>query len=144
MWIADNIIVMWYSSDILVTCLWQGAVSAVEGAVILYALAKWLSHYFILLSFLFLFGLTIQGRSTEKYHMTMLQVTVICQNITRSCHIMVSHDKCRKVVYRLCSSCISSIQNQIGTLLSSPYQLGLGVWLSHLRLSHYTRTQFHI
>ena len=28
--------------------------------------------------------------------------------------------------------CISSIQNQIGTLLSSPYQLRLEVDLSHL------------
>ena len=33
-------------------------------------LAKWLSHYFILLSFLFLFGLTTQRRSIEKSHMS--------------------------------------------------------------------------
>jgi len=33
------------------------------------------------------------------------------------------------------SSCIYSIENQMGTLLSSPCQLG---YLSHLRLSHYT------
>jgi len=30
------------------------------------------------------------------------------------------------------SSCIYSVENQIGTLLSSPCQLGLGVNLSHL------------
>ena len=53
------------------------------------------------------------------------------------CHSVMSHDKCRKVVHRPCSSCISSIQNSIGTLLSSSCQLGLGVWLSYLRLSHY-------
>ena len=28
--------------------------------------------------------------------------------------------------------------NWMGTLLSSPCQLRLGVWLSHFRLSHYT------
>jgi len=36
------------------------------------------------------------------------------------------------------SSCIYSIENQMGTLLSSPCQLGLRGWLSHLRLSCYT------
>jgi len=35
------------------------------------------------------------------------------------------------------SSCIYSIENQIGTLSSSPCQLRLGEWLSCLRLSHY-------
>jgi len=37
-----------------------------------------------------------------------------------------SHDGCGKVVHRPCSNCISSIQKIIGTLLSSPCQLGLG------------------
>jgi len=32
---------------------------------------------------------------------------------------MILHDKCGKVVHRPYSSCISSIQNQMGTLLSS-------------------------
>ena len=63
--------------------------------------------------------------------MTMLHVT-------GSHHMMMLHDKCGKVVHRPCSSCISSIQNQMGTLLSSPCQLGLGVCLSYLRLSRYT------
>ena len=40
---------------------------------------------------------------------------------------MTSYDKCRKVVYRLYSSCISSVQNQMKTLSSSLCQLGLGV-----------------
>jgi len=35
------------------------------------------------------------------------------------------------------SSYIYNIENQMETLSSSPYQLGLGGWLSHLRLSHY-------
>ena len=49
-------------------------------------------------------------------------------NVACHSHISkMSHDKCGKVVYRPCSSCISSVQNQMGTLSSSPYQLGLGV-----------------
>jgi len=90
-------------------------------------LAKWLSYYFILLFFLFLFGLTIQGRSVGKCHMIMLHITVTCQDVTRSCHIMMSYDKCGKVVHRPYSSCISRVQNQMETLSSSPCQLRLGV-----------------
>jgi len=88
-----------------------------------------LLFYFILFffSFLFLFRLTTQGRSVGKYHITMLHITVTCQDITRSHHMMMSHDKCGKVVYRPCSSCISSVQNQKRTLSSFPCQLGLGV-----------------
>jgi len=37
-----------------------------------------------------------------------------------------SHNECGKVVHRLCSSCISSIQKITGTPLSSSCQLGLG------------------
>ena len=47
-------------------------------------------------------------------------------------HHMISHDDHRKVVHRPNSSCISSVQKLIGTLLSSPCQLGLGVDLSCL------------
>jgi len=43
------------------------------------------------------------------------------------CHSITSHDECKKVLYRLCSSYISSIQNLIGTPLSSLCQLRLGV-----------------
>ena len=43
-----------------------------------------------------------------------------------------SHDECGKVVHRPYSSCISSVENLMGTLSSSPCQLGLGVNLSHL------------
>jgi len=53
-----------------------------------------------------------------------------------------SHDECGKVVHRPCSSCISSVENLMGTLLSFPCQLGLGEYLSHLWLSHYTQSMF--
>jgi len=43
-----------------------------------------------------------------------------------------SYDEYGKIVHRLCSSCINSIQNLMGTLLSSPCQLGLGVGISYL------------
>jgi len=43
-----------------------------------------------------------------------------------------SHDECGKVVHRPCSSCISSVENLIGTPSSSPYQLRLRVDLSCL------------
>jgi len=45
-------------------------------------------------------------------------------------HRVMSHDgpydKCGKTVHRPCSSCISSVENLMGTLLSSPCQLELG------------------
>ena len=44
---------------------------------------------------------------------------------------MESHDECGKVAHRPCSSCISSIQNLMGTLLSFPCQVRLGVDLSY-------------
>ena len=34
-------------------------------------------------------------------------------------HHMMSHDRCGKIVHRPCSSCISSVENLMGTLLSS-------------------------
>jgi len=46
--------------------------------------------------------------------------------------MIMSHDKYGKVVYRSCSSYISSIENLMGTPSSSPCQLGLGVDLSCL------------
>ena len=54
-----------------------------------------------------------------------------------SCHMMISHDEYRRVVYRPCSSCISNIQNPMETPLSSPCQLRLGVDLSHHSLRPY-------
>jgi len=53
----------------------------------------------------------------EKYHMI---------KVTGHSHKRKSHDDHRKVVYRLCSSCISSVQEITGTLLGSLCQLALG------------------
>ena len=60
-----------------------------------------------------------------------------CRKVSHyKCHMVMSHDKshdrCGKVVHRPCSSCIYSVENQMGTLSSSPCQLRLGVDLSHL------------
>ena len=40
--------------------------------------------------------------------------------------VLQSHDRYGKIVHRPCSSCISSIENLIETLLSSSCQLRLG------------------
>ena len=85
-------------------------------------LAKWLSHYLYLFSFSFYYT----RMSTGKCHMT----NITCHKDIS--HEMGSHDECGKVVHRSCSSCISSVQNPMGTLLSLPCQLRLGVSLSHL------------
>jgi len=45
---------------------------------------------------------------------------------------MMGHMMSGKTVHRPCSSCISSIENLTGTLLSSPCQVRLGVALSCL------------
>jgi len=57
----------------------------------------------------------------------MSHITVIYQDVTLSHYMIKSHDEYGRVVYRLYSSCISSIQNPMETLLSSPCQLGFGV-----------------
>ena len=41
-----------------------------------------------------------------------------------ACHRVMSHDECGKVVHRPYSSCISSVQNLMKTLLSFFDQLG--------------------
>jgi len=46
---------------------------------------------------------------------------VSCHNVTMS-HHMMSYDRHGKIVHRLCSSCISSIENLTKTLSSSLYQ----------------------
>ena len=50
----------------------------------------------------------------------MSHITVTCQDVTESHHMMESHDECGRVGHRPCSSCISSIQNPMETLSSSP------------------------
>jgi len=53
----------------------------------------------------------------------LLSWTYYTEGSMGKCHVtshsVTSHDKCGKVVHRPCSSCISSIENLIGTLLSS-------------------------
>jgi len=64
---------------------------------------------FIFLFFSFSFGLTIQGRSIGKCHITVSHIT---SHIRKSWVMSydASHDRCGKIVYRLCSSCICSVQ----------------------------------
>ena len=54
------------------------------------------------------------------------------------------HGNHGKIVYRLWSSCISSIENLTGTSLSSPCQLGLEVVLRHLSLSSYKKLHYTV
>ena len=68
-------------------------------------LAKWLSHYFILLSFYFL----IWTYYTRKECRKGSHDNVACHSHISVCTWMMSHDKCGKVVHRPCSSCISSV-----------------------------------
>ena len=89
-------------------------------------------------SFLFLSGLTTQGWSMRKYHITKCHRVTGLWVTVRWLHMTKSHGNHGKIVHRPCSSCISSIGNLTETPLSSSCQLGLGVWLSCLRLSHYT------
>jgi len=70
-----------------------------------YNLAKWLSYY------LYFFWTSYTERSVEKCHIIELH---------SHSHRVMSHDKYGKVVHRLCSNCISSVENLMGTLLSSP------------------------
>jgi len=42
------------------------------------------------------------------------------EGVQESVMSQVSHDECEKVVHRLCSSCISSVQKITGTPSSSP------------------------
>jgi len=81
--------------------------------------------------------LLYKERVWESVIWQMSYIIVICQNVTELCYMIELYDKCGKVVHRPCSSYISSVQNLIETPLSSPCQLRLEVWLSHLRLSCY-------
>jgi len=92
-------------------------------------LGKIAKSLFIFLFFFFSLGLTTHKKCGK----------VSCHKYQS--HIVTSHDECEKIVHRPCSSCISSIQKIMETLLSSPCQLGLREWLSRLRLSHYKDTK---
>ena len=65
----------------------------------------------------------LQGKSVEKYYMT----NIIHHSYISGCYSIILYDEYRRVVHRPYSSCISSIQNPIGTPSSSSCQLRLGV-----------------
>ena len=88
-------------------------------------LAKQLKSLF---TFLFFSGLTIQGWSAKKYHITKYHRVTGLWVTVRWCHTTKSHGNCGKIVHRPWSSCISSIGNLMGTPLSSPCQLRLVLW----------------
>ena len=83
------------------------------------------SFHFISFSFSFILDLLHRRECGKVSHHKCYIVIVIWQEVTASHHMMShdrSHDRHGKVVHRLCSSCISNIENLIGTLLSSPCQ----------------------
>jgi len=52
--------------------------------------------------------------------MIISHITVICQRCHRSHHVKIeSYDEHGKIVYRLCSSCISRVPNSIEFSLST-------------------------
>jgi len=96
---------------------------------------------FIFLFILFSFGLTIQGKSARKCHMT----NVTCHSHISECHRVMSHDGSHdeygKMVYRPYSSCISNIQE----INKDSIEFFLSTWTwSRFKFSWlepYTRTQ---
>ena len=66
---------------------------------------------FIFLFFSFILDLLHRRKCGKVLHYK-------CHTVTVS-HHMMSHDRHGKEVHRPCSSCISSIENPMGTLLSS-------------------------
>ena len=82
-------------------------------------LAKQLSYYLYLFSFLFFSLDLLHRRECRKvsHHMTGSH-SVMSHDVTYG-----SYDKYGKVVHRPCSSCISSAENLMGTLLSSSCQM---------------------
>jgi len=80
-----------------------------------YDLAKQLSHY-LYIYFFFFFSFILDLLHRREYR-KVSQVIVTWQKVTLSHHMMShdrSHDKCRKVVHRPCSSCISSVKKSNG------------------------------
>ena len=86
-------------------------------------LGKTTKSLFIFLFFSFTLDLLHRKKCGKvSYHI----VIVTWQVVTASYHMAShdgsqSHDECGKVVHRPCSSCISSVGNLMGTLLSSPW-----------------------
>jgi len=78
-----------------------------------YDLAKQLSYYLYFFSFLFFFLDLLHRREYGKVSHSHSHITSHDG----------SHDKHGKVVHRPCSSCISSVENLMGTPSSSPCQM---------------------
>ena len=82
-------------------------------------LAKQLSYYLYFFSFLF-FSFILDLLYREEYGKVLYYK---CHSHMTGSHNVTSHDRShdrhRKVVHRPCSSCISSVENLTGTLLSS-------------------------
>ena len=66
----------------------------------------------------------------------MSHIKVTYQDVTVSYHIMKSHDECGRVAHRLCSSCISSIQNSMRIPLTSPCQTWSVIKLPQAKSPH--------
>jgi len=81
-------------------------------------LGKMAKSLFIFLFFSFILDLLHRRKCGKVLHYKCHTVTVTWQEVTVS-HHMMSHDRHGKEVHRPCSSCISSIENPMGTLLSS-------------------------
>jgi len=95
-------------------------------------LGKMTKLLFIFFFFFFLLDLLHRKECRKVLCHKCHIVTVLCHKchiVTVLCHMM-SHDGCGKTVHRPCSSCISSIENLMETLLSS-------VMTWQKQLSHY-------
>ena len=65
---------------------------------------------FIFFFFFFSLRLTIYKKCGKVWHHKFHIVTVTWWDVTMSYHMIKSHEECGKIVHRLCSSCISSVQ----------------------------------
>jgi len=107
-----------------------------------YDLAKWLSYYLYFFFFSFSFILDLLHRR-ECGKVSCHIVTVTWQEVTAS-HHMMSHDRHGKVVHRLCSSCISNVENLMGALLSSLCQTLIKEQLALFWLRSWLTDNYHI
>ena len=106
--------------------------------ILLSWLGKMARSLFIFLFFFFSFRLTIHKKCGKVLRHKCYTVTVTWnKNVTVSHHMTKSHEECEKIVHRLYSSYISSVQeineNSIGFSLSTQ------TWrvIKSSRLSHY-------
>jgi len=118
-----NFIIDVYSDD------QQQALQALCDALPLLWLGKMAKSLFIFLFFSFSFSFILDLLHRREYRKVLHHkchiVTVTWQEVTASHHMMshdTSHDGHGKVVHRPYGNCISSVENLIGTLSSSPCQ----------------------